>query len=165
MKMRVKLEGAKEMERALGELGEEIANTVGRAAVRTAALKLRRELEATAPVGPNNLKVRTSKSGVKTRTDYGHLRDNIRHRRERERKPYTIRYIVNFGRAFWSYFREVGTVKQPARPWAVPTFERMHQQLLRTILDTLTKRTTAAAKRLARQRARRGHNGGPPLED
>lgn len=155
--MRVKLEGAKEMERALGELGEEIANTVGRAAVRTAALELRRELEATAPYSPGT-KLRNGK-------DYGHLRDNIRHRREKERKAYTIRYIVNFGRAFWSYFREVGTVKQPARPWAVPTFERMHQQLLRTILDTLTKRTTAAAKRLARQRARRGHNGGPPLED
>lgn len=155
--MRVKLEGAKELERALGEFGEEIANTVGRAAVRTAALDLRRELEATAPYA----------SGTRLRNgkDYGHLRDNIRHRREKERKPYTIRYVVNFGRAFWAYFREVGTAKQPARPWAVPTFERMHEQLLRTMLETLKKRTAAAAKRLARQRGRIGHNGGPPLED
>lgn len=160
MKARLKIEGAREMERALGELGEELANAAGRAAVRTAALKLRRELEATAPYSPGT-RLRNGK-------DYGHLRDNIRHRRERERKPYTIRYVVNFGRAFWSYFREVGTTKQPARPWAVPTFDRIRDELLRTMLDTLRKRTASAAKRLARQnkaRAQIGHNGGPPLED
>ena len=161
MRTRLEIKGMKEMERALGELGEEIANTVGRAAVRASALELRRELEATAPYA--------SGTRLRNKKDYGHLRDNIRHRREKERKPYTIRYIVNFGRAFWSYFREVGTAKQPARPWAVPTFDRIHEQLLRTMLETLTKRTAAAAKRLARKQGRAGaqigHNGGPTLED
>lgn len=161
MRTRLEIKGAKEMERALGELGEEIANTVGRAAVRSAALQLRRELEATAPYAPG--------TRLRNKKDYGHLRDNVRHRRDKERKPYTIRYVVNFGRAFWAYFREVGTARQPARPWAVPTFDRMKEQLLRTMLDTLKKRTAAAAKRLARKQrttqTRIGHNGGPPLED
>ena len=161
MRTRLEIKGAKEMERALGELGVEVANTVGRAAVRSAALQLRRELEATAPYAPG--------TRLRNKRDYGHLRDNVRHRRDKERKPYTIRYVVNFGRAFWAYFREVGTVRQPARPWAVPTFDRMKEQLLRTMLDTLKKRTAAAAKRLARKQrltqTRIGHNGGPPLED
>lgn len=162
MKTRIDLKGAKEMDRALGELGEEIALKVGVAAVRAGALQLRRELEATAPVGPN---------APKNGRNYGHLKDNVRHRRQRVRKPYTVRYIVNFGRAFWAYFREVGTVRQPPRPWAVPTFDRMKMQLLETILDTLRKRTAAAARKLARgQRPPKtksmiGHNGGPGLGD
>src|SRR3546814_1324936 len=58
-------------------------------------------------------------------------------------------------------FRERGTVRQPPRPWAGPTFERLQMQLLNTMLDTLRKRTTAAARRVARQqkRSRIGHNG------
>lgn len=164
MKTRIHLEGAKELERALGELGHEVAERIGATAARAAARKLQAELKATAPVGPNNLKVRTSKSGVRTRTDYGHLRDNIRVRREKERKPYTVRLIVTFGRAFWAYFREVGTVKQPPRPWAVPTFARMQDELLRTVMVTLRERTAAAQRRLARQK-RLGHNKGPKLED
>src|SRR3546814_2027324 len=100
-------------------------------------------------------------------TDLGHLKDNIRTKREKARKSYTIRYVVHFGNAFWALFRERGTVRQPPRPWAGPTFERLQMQLLNTMLDTLRKRTTAAARRVARQqkRSRIGHNGGPALED
>lgn len=161
MRSRLELKGAKELERALGELGEDMANAAGRAAVRTAARELRTELEQTAPYAPGT-RVRGGKN-------YGHLRDNVRHRREKERKPYTIRYIVHFGRAYWAYYREVGTSRQPARPWAVPTFQRMQAQLLRTMLVALGKRMAATSKRLARKqgaaRSQIGHNGGPALED
>src|SRR3546814_9166401 len=91
MKTTIKLEGAAEMERALGELGEELANKAGRSAVSAAARQLREELKRTAPVGPGKPKVRTSKGGTVTRTDLGHLKDNIRTKREKARKSYTIR--------------------------------------------------------------------------
>src|SRR3546814_13014944 len=77
---------------------------------------LREELKRTAPVGPGKPKVRTSKGGTVTRTDLGHLKDNIRTKREKARKSYTIRYVVHFGNAFWALFRERGTVRQPPRP-------------------------------------------------
>src|SRR3546814_6382405 len=93
-------------------------------------------------------------SDLVTRTDLGHLKDNIRTKREKARKSYTIRYVVHFGNAFWALFRERGTVRQPPRPWAGPTFERLQMQLLNTMLDTLRKRTTAAARRVARQQKR-----------
>src|SRR3546814_2970679 len=47
---------------------------------------LREELKRTAPVGPGKPKVRTSKGGTVTRTDLGHLKDNIRTKREKARK-------------------------------------------------------------------------------
>src|SRR3546814_18502919 len=83
------------MERALGELGEELANKAGRSAVSAAARQLREELKRTAPVGPGKPKVRTSKGGTVTRTDLGHLKDNIRTKREKARKSDKIRYVVD----------------------------------------------------------------------
>src|SRR3546814_20520378 len=113
------------MEWALGERGEELANRAGRWSVSAAARQLSEELKRTAPGGPVKPKVRTSKGGTVTRTDLGHLKDNIRTKREKARKSYTIRYVVHFGNAFWALFRERGTVRQPPRPWAGPTFERL----------------------------------------
>src|SRR3546814_4989129 len=103
------------MEWALGERGEELANRAGRWSVSAAARQLSEELKRTAPGGPVKPKVRTSKGGTVTRTDLGHLKDNIRTKREKARKSYTIRYVVHFGNAFWALFRERGTVRQPPR--------------------------------------------------
>lgn len=170
MKTSLKLEGAKELSRALDALGFEVANKIGMAATRAAARALQAEAVATAPRGPGQAKSYRTKKGPVVWRDYGHLYENIRVRREREKKPYTIRFVVTTGKAFWGYFLEVGTAKMPARPWASPLFDRMKYQLLKVMLDTLRTGTKRAAKRLARGPARRsragiGHNGGPELRD
>ena len=157
MKTSFELKGAAEMERALGELGEDIAAKAGRSAIRAAAKELRDDLKQTAPYRPGE-RMRRGK-------DFGHLRDNLRVRFEKSRKPYTIRFVVTIGRAFWGYFQERGTVNMGAKPWAAPTFERKTTQLLNIVLDTLRKRAAAAARRQARQKSKMGHNGGPALED
>ena len=89
-------------------------------------------------------------------------------RRERATKPYTVRFVVTTGRAFWGYFLEVGTVKMAARPWARPLFDRLQLKLLDTMLEQLRIGTDRATKRAARKALRKpmiGHNGGPAMED
>lgn len=48
--------------------------------------------------------------------DYGHLRDNIRRRRER-RNTGQVAVSVTRGRAFWAFFLEQGTRRMRAHPF------------------------------------------------
>lgn len=166
---RLKLEGAQELDAKLAMLGTEIAGKLGTAATRAAGKALQAELIEAAPYNPAGptLKVYTAKSGAVRRTDYGHLRDNLRVRRVKARKPFMIVFQVTTGRAFWGAFLEWGTVRIGAKPWARPTFDRLHAKLIETVAATLRKGVALAAKRQARaaRRAGMGHNGGPTMED
>lgn len=165
---RFRLEGAKELDAALADLGTEVAGKLGTAAVRRTGKVLQAELIDAAPFNPNGPtpKVYTAKGGGVSRTDYGHLRDNLRVRRVKAEKPFMVRFQVTTGRAFWGSFLEWGTVRMSAKPWARPLFDRLHNRLMTVLMDTLREGVTRAARRAARgarRRARIGHNGGPPL--
>lgn len=168
---RFRLEGAKELDAQLTALGVEVAGKLGVAATRKASKALQAELIASAPYNPKGPtpKVYTAKDGDVRRTDYGHLRDNLRVRRVKADKPFVIRFQVTTGRAFWGSFLEWGTVRMGAKPWARPTFDRMHKTLMDVVMQTLRVGVDRAAKRAARgirpRRGRIGHNGGPSMED
>lgn len=49
--------------------------------------------------------------------DYGHLRDNIRRRRERFNRTGEVAVSVTKGRAFWAFFLEQGTRRMRAHPF------------------------------------------------
>jgi len=136
---RVKLEGVAELKAALEALGPEVATKVGAGADRKAAVLLQNHLIEQAPVGPG-------------RHPEGHLRDNIRVRKQKARQPYTIRYIVNTGKAFWGAFQERGTAKMAARPWMGPTFDAAVPNLISEQVDGLKTGIERTAKRLARLR-------------
>lgn len=167
--VRLKLEGAAELDARLAALGADVAAKAGVAAVRAASKALQAELIDAAPFNPRGPtpKVFTAKDGSVRRTDYGHLRDNLRVRREKANKPFMIRFRVTTGRAFWGAFLEWGTVRMGAKPWARPLFDRMHAKLIEVMMGTLAKAVERAAKRQARavRRAGIGHNGGPAMED
>lgn len=167
--VRFKFEGAQELDAKLASLGVEVAGKLGVAATRKASKALQQELIEAAPYNPSGptLKVFTSKSGKVSRTNYGHLRDNLRVRRMKADKPFMIRFRVTTGAAFWGDFLERGTVKMAARPWARPTFDRLHRKLIEIVADVLRMGVERAAKRRARaaRRGRIGHNGGPGMED
>jgi len=168
---RFRLEGAKELDAALADLGVDVAGKLGNAAVRKTAKTLQAELIDAAPYNPSGPtpKVYTAKDGSVRRTDYGHLRDNLRVRRRKANKPYMIRFEVTTGQAFWGTFLEWGTVRMAAKPWARPLFDRLHQRLITVMMETLREGVKRAARRAARGSRRRrggmGHNGGPALED
>jgi HK97 gp10 family phage protein len=164
----MKLHGAAELDAKLAALGTDIAGKLGAAALRGASKALRTELIDAAPYNPKGptLKVFTATGGQVRRTDYGHLRDNLRVKRVKATKPFMIRFQVTTGRAFWGAFLEWGTARMGAKPWARPAFDRMQAKLIEIVLDTLSRGVTRAAKRAARvRRGRIGHNGGPKMED
>lgn len=170
MRTRLHLEGAKELEKALGEIGVEMAEKVGRAAVRKAAQGFREGLKEAAPYNPAGPtpKVYTAKDGSVRRTDYGHLRDNLRVRYEKTREPYMVRYLVTIGRAFWGYFLEVGTVRMRPRPWARPAFDRGQESMVKAMMAELRAGLARAQRRIARGGRRKpgiGRNGGPAMGD
>lgn len=168
---RFRLEGAKELDAQLVALGVEVAGKLGAAATRKAGKALQAELIDAAPYNPKGPtpKVYTAKDGSVSRTDYGHLRDNLRVRRVKATKPFMIRFQVTTGRGFWGSFLEWGTVRMSAKPWARPTFDRLHAKLMQVVMETLRIGVDRAARRAARgtrpRRGRIGHNGGPSMED
>lgn len=122
MQMRLEIKGLEDLERQLRELGTAIATDIAENAVKSTAQQLAAELKVKAPYRPGGtVRTRRLKSGAVVTSDYGHLRDNIRVRKEKSRTVHWIGYRVGRGRAFWALFLEFGTRRMVARPWFRPT--------------------------------------------
>lgn len=144
-RVRVKFSGGKQLQRGLEEMGEEMATKVGYRANLKAAQHLRDQYIEAAPFQPGpTVKSWRRKDGSSVTADYGHLKDNIRLRRDKARKEGHIVHLVTVGRAFWGRFLEYGTIKMAARPWMRPAFEANKEavaDIQREELDRLIKRT------------------------
>lgn len=155
-RVRVKFSGGKQLQRGLEGMGEEMATKVGYRANLKAAQYLRDKYVEAAPYSGDDksttkswtLKGKKGKrrilAGQTRSADYGHLRDNIRLRRDKARKQGYIVHLVTVGRAFWGRFLEYGTKKMAARPWMRPAFEANKEavaDIQREELDRLIKRT------------------------
>ncbi len=147
--MRLELHGGTDLEAALAALGKDVATRTGQRAVRNSSTALREELVATAPFRPGR---RMRPGGA----DYGHLRDNLKVRKVRAKKPGLVLYRVSTGDAFWGNFLEFGTVNMAARPWMRPTVDRMKGKLVEIMFDTLKRGIERAAKRLVKRPAAGG---------
>lgn len=153
---RTELTGLDDLEAQLAEIGKEAATKLGQVADRAAARVLAKAMSDGAPHAPGvQLKVYTAKDGSVRRTDYGELKDNIRVRRARVRTEGYVVYEVTTGRAFWGFFREFGTLRQPAKPWARPIVE----QVAPTLPDVMIKVLNAGIERIARRKARAAARG------
>jgi HK97 gp10 family phage protein len=124
---RFQIEGAAELDAKLARLGQEVATDIGVDAVSASARFLAERWKAIAPVDPNR------KPGRK----YGHLRDEISFRREGTDNPNVVAFRVTTGDAFWGYFYEFGTVKQPPRPIFRAETEGMKDELVNIQIQRL----------------------------
>ena len=150
---KVQLHGVAELKAALAELSDEVATKIGVAADRKAARLMAAEMVAIAPYNPSgSIRSRTSKKGVKTRTDYGHLRDNIRVRRARAKTDGKIVFTINTGNAFWGYFLEFGTVKMPPHPFMRPAFDATREAAVNVQIEELKTGIERVAKRVKKGR-------------
>lgn len=156
--MAFNLTGLKELKMNLEELGAETATKIGRKADREAAQLIAEEIRKAVPYDPDRStkksRVNKGKRGgagpVRVEFDYGHWRDNIRVAARRARKAHHIVYHVTMGKAFWSYFYEMGTKNQPARPIVRMTFDHFAKAAMNVQIDVLKRGIVAAAKKLAR---------------
>lgn len=155
-RVRVKFTGGKELEQALREMGEEWATKAGYRANLKAAQHMRDRYVEAAPYQPGpTVKSWKRKDGTVVKADYGHLKENIRVRRDKSRKQGNVVHLVTAGKAFWGRFLEYGTRKMAARPWMRPAFEAHREQAVDIQLGELNSLIERAAKRIRGAKAKK----------
>lgn len=120
MKVTTKVDGLKELDRALNQLPDKVHNRVLQSAVTSSIRKARKAIKTAAPRGA----VPSQAS-----EQYGPLHKNLKVGKARTKKSRKSAF-VSTGKAFWGYFLEYGTRSIPARPWFVPAFERSQAAMM-----------------------------------
>lgn len=124
---RFQIDGAAELDAKLAKLGQDVATDIGVDAVQASAEALRETWISVAPFDPNHDPERP----------YGHLREEIKVRREGTDNANVIAFRVTTGRAFWGYFYEFGRDGQPPRPTFRPATESMKDELVSIQINRL----------------------------
>lgn len=154
------IRGASEMEALLRQLPAALAKQVLTAALRDAAKPILEEARALAPVGTESkgrVRLRTSKRGTVSISNYGKLKPSLRIAALPERlTPHSATVVVTVGKAFWGMFVEFGTRFMPARPFLRPAFEAKKVEALNRLGKALGARIEKAAKKLAGPYAKSG---------
>ena len=149
----------------LRRLPREIATASLKTAVLAGAKALEEEAKRSAPFQPGpTAKTRLVRSAIlgsgrrrhrvklnapqRVRYDYGHLRDNIRHKRFRS-DLVRAAVLVGIGRAFWGRFLEGGTRRMRPHTWWAPALKRgqgpMVQAMAQTLVTALRRHVTRLA--------------------
>lgn len=144
----VKLEGAKELDRALAELGKTVATRLGRKANREAAKVIERAVVAAAPTGKD------------PPSKYGRLKSNIRVTKQKTTRETEVRHIVHTGNAFWGRYLEFGTVRMQPHPFFRSAYEGAQNEAVAAQITVLRAGIEREAARLAK-----GGRAGPPIEE
>lgn len=135
---RVDIEGFEDAMRALRNLPRGIAEGGGGSPLRKGMAAGAREFKK---VVEQNLQGRGP--GVKNkRTGDVRLKDSIRIVRDTQPdKPFTERYVIGpRAKAYWAPFVELGTEKQPARPFLAPAFETEKENVVQVFARSLRER-------------------------
>lgn len=137
METRFTIDGARELERLLKDLGPEVGSKVALQALRASARSIQRELKARAPTGKQD-----------PHPKYGRLKDNIRVTTV-EKNPPEFEVVVHTGSAFWGHFLEFGTVKMRPHPWFSPVWDASVQAALETLGKNMSTGISREARKLA----------------
>lgn len=157
----VKIDGLKELQKALEQLPKEIQGRPLRSAVSAAAKVVVDDVKTRVPVGETgNLKTavyryrsrRNSATGRETffvgiRQGKAQYKDTAYNRRKgRVGKSYKTA-----GEAYYWRFLEFGTAKMQARPFLRPAFEAQKSRAVEVMKERLGKAIQTQAKKLARK--------------
>lgn len=146
--MQVKIEGLRELERALVELPKTTARNTLRRVLISASRDVEHDMEAGAPVDTGY----TSRSVATSPTL------NPRQRREiarEDRNDFAVIYIGS-RRGSAAHLQEFGTVSQAAQPYMRPAWDSNKAKVLENIKRDLGDEIEKSAARLARKAARLG---------
>lgn len=173
MRLKVKVEGLRDLDKALGQLSQRMGAKVLREALKAAAAPMAADAESRAPSRPADAP-RTKREGgeeierppgtLKVLTGYG-TKLTRRQRKPRAERDSAEVYVGTRDRA--GVLEEFGTADAPAQPFLTPAWEGGHGQALNTATEALRrnvdeatakarKKAEAAARRAARQAARGG---------
>lgn len=144
MSMRVKVEGLREVERALGELKKATGRNVMRRVATARLQPIAADMAARAPNLFGDLKESVTVSTKRPR----------RHRKQSEVEAY-----AGPGRMPQAHLQEFGTQNHPPQPFARPAWDAGKGDLLPGIGDDLMAEIAKAAARQAKKQARLAAKG------
>jgi HK97 gp10 family phage protein len=147
--VKVKVEGLKELDRALGELSTGAAKGVLRRVGRQALEPTDRAWRARAPHLTGQLEESGSIGSALSR------RQRSQHRRES-----TVEVFSGPGPNPQAITQEFGTFKEPAQPFLRPAWEATKMQVLESVKDLLATEIGKAAARAAKKAARLAKKAG-----
>lgn len=137
--MDIKVGGLENLDKMLKQLPVRVENRVLQSAVTSAIREGRKEIKKSAPVGREQ-----SQSSRK----YGRIRDNLTVKRLRRTKANEKASRIDTGRAFWALFYELGTRKQPARPFFANAFRRAEPAIIKKLSERIKDGIEREVKKL-----------------
>lgn len=148
MRTKVRVEGLRELDKALGELPKATGKNVLRRVLRKAAEPMAADMKAKAPVDEGHL---VASIGVGTRLT---RRQASLHRKMFRNDRASVEMFVGAGGLPQAHLREFGGDDAPPHPFVRPAWDGHKMGTLDTIKDELGGEITKAAKRLARKRSK-----------
>lgn len=138
------LDGLKELQNLLKELPGKVENKVLQAATHAAMREALPDFQRAAP------KHKTGEQSEKSR-EYGSVLANLKVVKKRRGNRHSRGTVISTGDAFWGSIYEEGSRYQPARPWFMPVFRKLQQQILGTLKSKLGEGIKREADKLARK--------------
>lgn len=145
MAERVKIEGLKEVQKALRELPKSTAKNVMRRILRARAQPIADAAKDRVPVAQGDLKNSIAVSTKLSR------RQKAKHRKA---NPHDVEVFVGPGTHPQAHMQEFGTSQFPAQPFMRPAWDSERKNVLTGIAGDLWKEIGKAAQRLARKAQR-----------
>lgn len=152
MAQTVKIEGLRELERALAELPKSTGKNVLRRVLRTRAQPVADAARAMAPDDPEtgglDLKASIGVSTVLSK------RQKSLHRKMFRNDKAAVEVFVGAGALPQAHLQEFGAPQHGPQPFMRPAWDGGKTQMLEGLKDDLWKEIEAAAKRLAKKQAK-----------
>lgn len=139
IKFEIETEGFKELDLALKVLPEKVQKKTLQKSVNKALREGMKDIKARAPRG---------EEPSPASQEYGPLWKNLKVRKFRRVKSHQRGARLDTGKAFWAVFYELGTARQPARPFFGPAFRGATTKILRTLRVELGKNIEKEAAKL-----------------
>lgn len=154
----VKIEGLRELEKALAELPKATGKNVLRRVLLKRGQPLADAMEAKAPDDPatGGMDLKTS-IGVSTKLS---KRQAGLHRKMFKDDKASVEVFVGAGPVPHAHLQEFGTINHGPQPFARPAWDSGKGPLLAGLKDDLWSEVEKAAKRLAKKQARLAAKGG-----
>jgi HK97 gp10 family phage protein len=146
--VKVKIEGLRELDQALGELPKATGKNVLRRVLRKAAQPIAEQARSLAPVLTHQLE---RSIGVGTKLT---RRQRSLHRKMFRSDKASVEMFVGAGGVPQAHLREFGADGNPPRPFLRPAWDSNKMSALAQIRTDLAVEIDKSAKRLARKRAR-----------
>lgn len=142
---RMKVEGLRELDKALGELPKSTGKNVLRRTLKKAGEPLRADWASRAPKATGDLS-----ESVAISTKLGPRQKRL----QRKRHKSTVEVFVGAGKLPQAHLQEWGSAHHAPQPHARPAWDANQMRTLEIVKSELSNEIEAARKRLARKAAR-----------